>query len=122
MAARGNTLDGSKICSTSGGAAPWRAKAALLHKAIPTASSEVIAAIVAGFCFEAHPVAKLIKPLQFRRETVRWRDGTTDDAERNVTHRLFVSGAQLRECFVEAGGAPFVAGWTNEDVRDWCHE
>ena len=113
-----STMTARGVNIASGDESPWRVRALLLRKAFPSASREVIATIAADFCFQAHPVAKLVKPLQFRRKTTHWREGPTDDAEQNASHVLKVYGANLRECFL-AGDAPSMSAPMCESAKEW---
>ena len=67
-------------------------RARTLHKWLPEPS---LCNTIAWMTPPVHPTAKLIKQLHFTRETVQWNDGI------GTTHRLWITGPSLRECFLD---------------------
>ena len=73
-------------------------EADVLQTAFPGSNREVITNVV-NFCLEPHPVAALIKPLQFSWDSHQWPDG-------KVTYWIKIEGPSLRECFLNDHGRP----------------
>ena len=83
-----------------------------LRKLLPTPG---LCETIRWMAASAHPTAKLIKRLQFTRETINWEDMA------GVTEIIYVTGPSLRECTLDDGGRPvlFLVPTTLLVVNDW---
>ena len=75
-------------------------EADVLQTAFPGSNREVVTNVV-NFCLEPHPVAALIKPLQFSWDSHQWPDG-------KVTYWIKIEGPNPRECFLNDRGRPIL--------------
>ena len=83
-----------------------------LHKLLPTPE---ICQTIRWMAQSAHPAAKLIKRLQFTRETKDWEDRA------GVTEIIYITGPNLRECTLGDDERPvlFPVPTTLRAVNDW---
>ena len=83
-----------------------------LHKLLPTPE---ICQTIRWMAQSAHPAAKLIKRLQFTRETKDWVDRA------GVTEIIYITGPNLRECTLGDDGRPvlFPVPTALCAVNDW---
>ncbi len=88
-------------------------EAEVLQTAFPGSNREVVTNVV-NFCLEPHPVAALIKPLQFSWDSHQWPDG-------KVTYWIKIEGPSLRACFLNDHGRPMTApeDTTSYLVNSW---
>ena len=87
-------------------------RARTLHKLLPTPE---LCRTIRWMAASAHPTAKLIKRLQFTRETINWKDIA------GVTEMIYIAGPSLRECTLDDDGRPvlFPVSEAVRMVNDW---